>query len=322
MNILITGSGGFLGRSLCSKLSNEGHKVLAIDNNTRGNLNNLENHKNITKKKIDILNYNSLKRVFKKKFDIVFHLAAINGTENFYKIPDKVLETGIIGTYNIIKLTKRFKVPKFVFASSSEVYNQPDHIPTTEEAKILIPDIKNERFSYSGSKIAGELLTINLLRESKTNYLIFRPHNVIGPQMGFEHVIPQITKKFFDNKNLIEKNKRINLKIQGGGKTSRSFIYIDDFSEALILSSQKKINNEIINIGNSKEIKIEKVINIISKYLGAKIIIKNTPLPKGGPLRRCPDIKKLRKIKFKPIYTNKKSIEKTVDWYWRYFNSN
>ncbi len=321
MNILITGSGGFLGRNLCLKLAKSGHKILAIDNNLRGNLKKLDKNKNIIKKKIDILNYNSLKRNF-KKFDIVYHLAAINGTENFYNIPDKVLETGIIGTYNILKLCKKFNVPKFVFASSSEVYNQPDHIPTTEKVKFLIPDVRNKRFSYSGSKIAGELLTINLLRETKTKYLIFRPHNVIGPQMGFEHVIPQITKKFYKNKKQIENKKTIKLEIQGGGNTSRSFIFIDDFTDALILSAKKLINNEIINIGNSSEIKIKKVIEIISKFLDAKITIKKLPLPEGGPLRRCPDISKLRNIKFNPVFSNKKSIEKTVEWYWEYFNSN
>ena len=83
MNILVTGSGGFLGRNLCSKLAKQGHKILAIDNNIRGNLNNLGKNKNITKKKIDILNYNTFKNF--KKFDIVYHLAAINGTENFIK---------------------------------------------------------------------------------------------------------------------------------------------------------------------------------------------------------------------------------------------
>ena len=165
------------------------------------------------------------------------------------------------------------------------------------------------------------MLTINLLRETKTKYLIFRPHNVIGPQMGFEHVIPQITKKFYENKNQIENKKTIKLEIQGGGNTSRSFIFIDDFTDALILSSKKLIKNEIINIGNSAEIKIDKVIHIISKYLDAKFKIKNT-LPEGGPLRRCPDISKLRNIKFKPVFSNKKSIEKTVKWYWEYFNSN
>ena len=216
LKILISGCGGFLGRSLAASLVNKGHKITAIDNNFRGNLKSITKNKNITLKKIDILNYDKLEKAF-TNFDIVFHLAAINGTENFYKIPNKVIEIGIIGTYNIVKLCKKYSVPKLIYASSSEVYHEPKIFPTDEKIEVKIPDISNPRFSYSGSKIASELIIINLLRNSKTKYLIFRPHNIIGPNMGFEHVIPQIVKKIHTEHKKSKTKNLIKIKIQGYG---------------------------------------------------------------------------------------------------------
>ena len=229
--ILITGSGGFLGRELSISLAEKGNFIFALDNNYRGNLKSIKKHKNIKNIKADVTNITQLRKHF-LKYDVIYHLAAINGTENFYNHPDKVLEVGIIGTYNVIKLAKLFGVKKIVFASSSEVYNEPNLIPTPEEIDIKIPDIQNPRFSYSGSKIAGELMMINMLRFSKIDYLIFRPHNIIGPNMGFEHVIPQLTKKIFLNLN--KKNKNVKIKVLGNGNETRSFMYINDFGAHVI----------------------------------------------------------------------------------------
>ena len=119
-------------------------------------------------------------------------------------------------------------------ASSSEVYQTPLKIPTKEDEPLKIPDIYNPRYSYGGGKILTELMGINYGKKFFKKLVIFRPHNVYGPDMGNEHVIPEFINRY---KNL----KKKFFKIQGTGKETRSFIYIDDFLQAFELIL-KKVN--------------------------------------------------------------------------------
>ncbi len=194
--VLVTGGTGFIGNNLVKELIQKGYKVSIFDDNSRGNLSRV--------KKMNIENYFSgdiriredLLKI-KKRFDIVYHLAFVNGTENFYKFPEKVIDVGIKGIINVIDIFVKNKKNLLMMASSSEVYNLPKKIPTDENVEILIPNIFNPRFSYGGTKFISELITINYLRKNNSNFKIFRPHNVFGPDMGYEHVIPQLLKKIF-----------------------------------------------------------------------------------------------------------------------------
>ena len=246
--IIITGAGGFIGRSLVSRLAkNKKNFIIAIDNDQRGNLEKIENKKNIIKKKIDILNRKKINNII-KGCHTCFHLAAINGTKNFYNIPKEVLETGVQGTLNVINSVIKNKLNEFIFFSSSEAYQKPNLIPTKENEILKIPDVYNPRLSYGGSKIIGELLTINYLRNSGINYKILRPHNVFGPDMGNDHVLPELLNKIKNKKN----QKIIKLKIFGSGDESRSFIYIEDAVSAILKIYKKGLKNSIYNVGSSK----------------------------------------------------------------------
>ncbi len=315
--IVVTGAGGFLGRSLSVSLASKGHQVLALDNNSRGNLKLLKNIENIKIVEVDILDLKEIKKIIKQS-SIIFHLAAINGTPNFYSKPKEVLEVGIIGTHNVLKAALENKIEKFVFASSAEVYNNPSAIPTNEEIECKIPDITNSRFSYGGSKIAGELMTFNYLKNTSTQFVIFRPHNVFGPNMGFEHVIPQVIEKIYHAK--LSENGECNIKIEGSGKETRSFIYIDDAINGIEICTFKNTESGIYNIGVDNETNIKDLIIKISNILNIKTNIIYSDIPKGSPIRRLPDVTKIKKIGFKPKYEFEKSLDHTVDWYWNYFN--
>ncbi len=151
--VLITGGTGFVGSALVKKLVNEGIKVRVVDNNSRGDFKRVAGYL----EEIDFINgdVTSIDSCLKacKDIDTLFHLAAINGTENFYQVPDKVLEVGVKGALNTIEAATRCGVANYIVTSSSEVYQEPTHIPTTEEERIIIPDIHNPRFSYSAGKI-------------------------------------------------------------------------------------------------------------------------------------------------------------------------
>ena len=310
--ILITGGSGFLGSNLAKELAESGNQVTLFDNEFRGKIERIKGLK-VKYVKGDIRNYKDLKKLG-NKYDAIYHLAFINGTDFFYNEPQLVLDVGINGILNIIKFTSKIKKTKFYLASSSEVYNLPKKIPTNEKAEILIPDILNPRFSYSGGKIISELVTINYLQKFKIPFQIFRPHNIFGPNMGMGHVIPQIIKKIYIASNKFKK-KKCKVLIQGKGNETRSFCYVDDAVKQLNFLLNKSKNNQIYNIGQSKEISISKLVKEISKILEIKVEIKYSNLLPGSVKRRCPSLNKLRKLDFRIINTFTEGLKTTVLWY-------
>ena len=306
--ILITGAGGFIGRELVNQLSkNKKNKIIAVDNNIRGNLKSIDENKNIIVEKVDVRKKEKLRKIF-KNIDECYHLAAINGTKNFYEKPNLVLDVGVMGTLNVIELVKEYKVKKFIYFSSSEAYQKPNFLPTTEREELKIPDVFNPRFSYGGSKIIGEMLTINYLRNSKTKYYILRPHNVYGPNMGGDHVLPELIRK-------LKKSNKF-LKIVGDGNDSRSFIFISDAVNAIIKVANNGTQNQIYNIGSNDEYKITEIVRILCKILNKKIRIKKSPRHLGSVSKRLPDIKKLKKLKHKNKTNFIKGLRKTIDYYY------
>jgi len=198
MKILITGASGFIGSYLSEHCAHKNNEVHLCDNNARGKndefinkILNLENTKFI---KADLTKKEELEKL-DNEYDIIFHLAAINGTENFYKIPYTVMEVAIKSTMLLLEKYKNKKT-KFVFTSSSEVYagsiqKDPFLIPTNEKVHCTIDDIMNERYSYGGSKLACEILINSFSKQHGLEYQIIRYHNIYGPRMGTKHVIPQ-----------------------------------------------------------------------------------------------------------------------------------
>ena len=201
-------------------------------------------------------------------------------------------------------------VEEFFLASSSEVYNNPSTIPTPEAVPLVIPNPLNPRYSYSGGKIISELLAIHNSKNFKKT-VIFRPHNVYGPAMGLEHVVPQFIMQMKDLKN---KNNN-DFYIQGTGKQSRSFIYIDDFTSALMLLLKKAKNLETYNIGSENEISIKELAFLIAKKMNLKINIITGQISEGSPQRRCPDVIKIKKLGFTAKTSLEEGLTKTINWY-------
>lgn len=319
--VLVTGGTGFIGSNLVKQLVKNGNKVRIFDNNFRGNENNIKQiWNNVEYIKGDIRN---LEQVVKatEGIDVIYHLAYINGTEYFYKYPQLVLEVGLKGHLNIMDACKKRNVKKFIYASSSEVYQIPDILPTPESVKCVIPDIKNARYSYGGGKILGELLTIHYAPEIPMNRCIFRPHNVYGPAMGFEHVIPQIVSKICKATNYFSK-KNVEIDIQGNGDETRAFCYIEDAIEGIILIGDFGSDREIYNLGTDQEIKIIEIIKKIGDILDIKVVVKKGPIQKGSTPKRCPDISKLKKLNYIPKTNIRDGLLKSVEWYKDYFMNN
>ena len=309
--ILVTGGSGFIGSNIVKYLVSKNYKIVVFDNNSRGKLNNLNNvSDHITFVEGDI---RDKEKVFLVTKDIssIIHLAYVNGTENFYTQPYEVLEIAIKGMINIIDSMIVNNVKELILASSSEVYQQPSIIPTDEKIPIYIPDIFNPRISYGGGKIISELLSINFSKSKNKKLLIFRPHNVYGPNMGNEHVIPQFINSIIPQLQ----NKEIILEIQGSGEETRSFIYIDDFIESFDLIFSKGLDQNIYNIGTQDEVSINFLVELLSKIINKKITIKNRDINKGSTTRRCPEISKIKSLGFESKINLEEGINKTFKWY-------
>jgi len=308
---LITGGSGFIGSNICKFLAKKGHKVISFDNNSRKNRkNDLSDTKNIKYLKGDITNKKDLLKI-KTKFDAIIHLAFINGTKFFYEKPESVIHVGILGMLNIIEFARTKNVKEFYLASSSEVYQTPIKIPTDEKEIMKIPDPYNPRYSYAGSKILSEIIAINYGKKFLDKLIIFRPHNVYGPNMGNEHVIPEIIKKI----TIALKKKDKFIKIQGSGQETRTFNYIDDFVNGVGILITRAKNFNTFNIGDNYEIKIIDLIKKIMQIMKINLKIKTDKLTKGSAQRRRPDINKIKQLGFKPKISLEKGLIKTVKWY-------
>ena len=305
---VVTGGTGFIGAGICNLLIKKNYSLKIFDDNSRGSLRRL----NAAKKKYsfirgDIRDKRKVLKAFKGA-DAVIHLAYLNGTKHFYNQPVKVLDIAIKGILNVIESCIVNNIKELYLASSSEVYQTPNKIPTDEMEMLKIPDIYNPRYSYGGGKILTELMGINYGKKYFKKLVIFRPHNVYGPDMGNEHVIPEFLNRF-------KKMKGKKFKIQGSGKEIRSFIFIDDFVNAFDLLLKKGKHLQIYNIGTSEKLTIIYLVKTIAKLLGKKIIVLKSPLRKGGTKIRVPDIKLIKSIGFKQRYKIHSGLKRTIDFY-------
>ena len=304
---LVTGGTGFIGSNICKLLLKKNYNVKIFDNNFRGSSSKIIN----IKKKVkfirgDIRNIKSLNKAMKQT-DAVIHLAYINGTKYFYTKPVLTLDIAMKGIINVIDLCIKNRITELYLASSSEVYQTPDKIPTDESEPLRIPDIFNPRYSYGGGKILTELMGIHYGKKYFKKLVIFRPHNVYGPGAGGGHVIPDFISKF----KLLKKKKK-KFEIQGSGNEIRSFIYIDDFLSAFNLILDKGRHLNIYNIGTSEKIRIKDLAYKMAKLYNNKINIKKVSLRKGSTKYRVPDIKKIKKLGFNPQYNLDKGLKKIL----------
>ena len=321
MKILITGGSGFIGAHLAKQCASDGHETHICDNNHRGKNDDfisdmIEEH-NVIFKKLDLTKESEVKTL-DRDYDIIFHLAAINGTENFYSIPYTVMQVAIQSTANLLAHFMGTKV-KFVFSSSSEAYAgsikmDESLIPTSETVPCTIEDVLNERFSYGGSKLACEIMINSFHKQYGLDYQIIRYHNIYGPRMGTKHVMPQFIKRAKDQETPFS---------IFGSKQTRAFCYIDDAVRATLdlgLSSQQGI----FHIGNEKEeVTMLYVAKMVNEWYDNDITYSIKEAPQGSVQRRCPNTNKIcRALGYMPEVDLKEGLRRTLEWYNEWYETN
>jgi len=311
---LVTGGTGFIGSELVKRLVQEKHFVRVLDNNSRGAITRLKDViKEIEFVDADIRDTEAVIRSA-KKMDSILHLAYVNGTEFFYSQPELVLDIAIRGMLNIVDACRKQDVGELILASSSEVYQTPPMIPAPEDIPLVVPDVMNPRYSYGGGKLACELMAINFGRKYLDRALIFRPHNVYGKDMGFEHVIPQLAMRSGKLAKAQPKGT-LAFEIQGDGTETRAFVHVDDFTAGLMIILEKGEHLNIYNIGNDEEVSIRTVIDHMFEHFGRDYKLISGELLKGSVRRRCPNINKLKSLGYSPKIPLKEGILEVIDWY-------
>ena len=320
-SILVTGGSGFIGSALVKALLTQGERVRVFDDNSRGSLRRLDGaEQDIEFVRGDIRDADAVAEAM-RGMDEVHHLAFINGTASFYSAPDLVLDVGVKGIINVIDACRRHGTGTLVLASSSEVYQSPPLVPTDESAPLVIPDPLNPRFSYGAGKIISEMLALNHGRKHFERVLIFRPHNVYGPDMGFDHVIPHFAARLRKLQDATRQGAR-EFAIQGSGKETRSFCYIDDLVDGVMLMRARGEHLGIYHVGTAEEITIAELARRMAKAAGIEIALRPSAVPAGSTARRCPDISKLAALGYKPRVPLDEGLVPTLRWYWTHANAN
>ena len=311
--IVITGGAGFIGSNLAKKFLSEGaEQILIIDDLSTGNKNNLAGLDKIEFIESRIEDVNNLEKLI-SGYDFCFHLAAGVGVQYIMENVSKALLTNIEATHIIIQACKANNTPMLI-TSTSEVYGTSNEDVWTEETKSLIGPPTKLRWSYAASKLIDEFLVLSEYNDKNLNPIVVRLFNIIGPNQvsDFGMVVPKFIEAALNNKDLI---------IHGKGNQTRSFTWVDDVIEYFYLLSNKKLYGEIYNIGQTEEISIKELAELIIKLSNSdsKIVYKTHEEVYGSkfedPMRRTPSIDKIVEATgYKPSMVIPNMIKEIIEY--------
>jgi nucleoside-diphosphate-sugar epimerase len=311
---LVTGGTGFIGSALVKRLVEMGRRVRVVDNDLRGSRARLASVLgSIELVEADVRDGQAMIGAAAGT-DVIIHLAAVNGTENFYKRPELVLEVGVRGMFSMLEAAKANGIEEFFLASSSEAYQMPPLVPTPEDVPLVVPDPWNPRYSYGGSKLISEVMLAAFADRPLRRAVVFRPHNVYGPDMGWEHVLPQLIVRARDRIRQVPAGP-VPFEIQGDGSQTRAFVHISDFVDGLVLIIDKGVHRTCYHIGNAEEVTIARVVQEVFGYFGREAKLVPTPLPLGSVPRRCPDVGRLESLGYRPKISLREGVASIADWY-------
>ncbi|SMH52870.1 NAD-dependent epimerase/dehydratase family protein [Azospirillum agricola] len=312
---LVTGGSGFIGAALVRRLVRDGHTVRVLDDNSRGHTGRLHGVlDDVEFVQGDIRDADAVTRAV-KGVDGVLHLAAVNGTKHFYEKPEVVLDVGVRGMLNVLDACRANGVGDLVVASSSEAYQTPPQVPTPEDVPLVVPDVLNARYSYGGSKLISELLAVNWGRTGFDRVAIFRPHNVYGADMGWEHVIPEFVRRGVEAVDGSPGGGPVAFPIQGDGRQTRAFVHIDDAIDGIVTVIGRGDHLGIYHVGNPEEVSIADLARRTIACLGREAEIVPGPAAPGGTDRRSPDISRLTALGYTPRIPLAQGLPGVVDWY-------
>jgi len=308
---LISGGSGFLGSWVCDVLNAFNAKIICVDNLSSGskkNIDHLIGRSNFNFVETDICNFS-----LDEDVDYIVHMASIASPPVYQKHPIEALDANLVGTRRMLELAKDKKVKGFLFTSTSEVYGvvPDDKIPTSENF-YGITNSFGPRCMYDEGKRGAEAYCYSYFKIFNLPIRIARIFNTYGPRLdtssfSYGRVIVRFINQALANDPIT---------IYGTGMQTRSFCYITDQIEGLFrLLLTPNLDGEVINIGNENEIPILDLAKKVIQITGSKSNLSYHPLPMDDPLRRCPDLTKMRKLlSFRSKITVDNGLKKTLEW--------
>lgn len=311
MNYLVTGGAGFIGSHVCEQLLKRCAKVICVDNFNDYyspskkwlNVSKLLEDDYFTLYEDDICDYDAMRKIFEKhKIDKVIHLAARAGVRASITDPILYEEVNLLGTTNLLELSNEFKIKNFVFASSSSVYGSNKKMPFKETDYVDTP-----LSPYAATKKAGELLCHAYHYLYGLNISCLRFFTVYGPRGRPDMVMYKFIEKTIRGEKIDKFGK---------GNSMRDYTYVSDIVDGILAAVDKNYPFEIFNLGNSKPTKLNKIIKIVEKVTGKKVLINQLPKQKGDVDATYADISKAKKLLgYKPKVSIEDGIQNLYDWY-------
>lgn len=314
--ILVTGAAGFLGFYIARRLAAEpGNSIVCVDSFVRGRRDvlyrDLTGRPNVSHVTADLSDPTAV-AALPDDIDVIFHMAALNGTQNFYERPFEVVRACTLPTMHLIeKYGPLGRLQRWLYAGTSEAYASTVtrfgwEVPTGEEAPLSFDDIFNARWSYGASKAHGEIATVNGCRHFGVPFTIARFHNAYGPRMGDKHVIPDFLARARDGVYELY-----------GHEDTRSFIYAEDAARAtILLANAEAAAGQVVNVGSEDEMTIRDLGYAIMDAAGLRGEITLHPSPKGSVKRRAPRIARLKQLTgYAPEWTLADGLKTTAAYY-------
>lgn len=308
--IFISGGTGFIGSSLVGRLVDR-NEIVIYDNLSRDSLKDTiyKNHRNIKLIQADVLDYEKLARSMEKA-NIVVHLAAIAGIDSVIKSPVTTIKVNLLGTLNMLEAAcQQDKIEKVIDFSTSEVFGSYA-FRSEENDSTSLGAVGNARWTYAVSKLAGEHLTYSYFAEKKLPALSIRPFNIYGPGQVGEGAIHHFIVRALQNQDLI---------IHGNGDQIRSWCYIDDLVDSILLTMEKpEAVGNCFNIGNPKgTITIHGLALAVVRVTYSKSKIIYVPKDYADVELRIPSIDKAKKVLgYEPNIDLEEGLRRTATWYY------
>ena len=303
--VLVTGGAGFIGSHLCHRLLAEGCEVFCADNLITGSMANIEDmigRDKFTFLKLDVTNYVHVPG----KLDAVLHFASPASPIDYLKLPIQTLKVGALGTHKVLGLAKE-KQARVLLASTSEVYGDPQVHPQSENYWGHVNPI-GPRGVYDEAKRFGEAMVMAYHRHHGVDTRIARIFNTYGPRMrkGDGRVVPNFINQALAGEELT---------IYGDGTHTRSFCYIDDLVDGIMLLLEQG-DAEPVNLGNDKEVSILEFAQVVIKLTGSSSKLRHEPLPVDDPKVRQPDISRARQLLgWEPKILLEDGLSRTIEYF-------
>ena len=305
MRLLVAGGAGFVGSHLCDHLIADGHSVVCVDNLLTGNVANIEHL-------LGLPNFRLLQHdvseplIYPDELDGILHLASPASPKDYHEFPIETLRAGALGTLHLLDLALTNRA-RFLLASTSEVYGDPEVHPQPEDYWGRVNPI-GPRSVYDEAKRFAEALTMAYHRSRNLDVKIVRIFNTYGPRMrsGDGRVVPAFVSQALRGDPLT---------VFGDGTQSRSFCYVDDLIGGIVTMLESSEHGPV-NLGNPGEFTMLELAEKVIELTGSMSPIEFRPLPQDDPTRRKPDIRRAKTVLgWEPRIPLEEGLVKTIGWF-------